>query len=419
MEIATNAVLLAMLMQASDVVKKLDLPLTVPLEAANVRVFRVTAYPAPEDSSTLSCYLAYEGGFKFRHSHGCIDSFSTPESYLEDPGGRASRLFGEVRFSEAECLAKAKEAILKLNYTNVSLLDSPPKVTPPIAWRGKTIPRYFFEWTRPLEEGEVQPSLAVKVEVNANRRTVEKLDLLDPVFWREDWLATFGQTNAPPPSPPLGPKRTELGLEGVTQHYALSCIRAVLPEVNEFCSKLGMSLPIPIQETDIVMGETTVAMRGGRPMVQLGLRTGHEVVYYKGHVWGVQTRDTSFGSPWRLDGFRQSQEYLGPTRLSKRDVAEISRRLLVDKLGLPLKSLFLETEPVFHLVPNSTASKGVRRYYFSWQRPETAEDRAQRELWGLKPELSVSAEVDAVSGQIKALRFWHQSLEKPDPKIEL
>lgn len=419
MEIATNAVLLAVLMQASDVVKKLELPLTTPLEATNVQVFRLSAYPAPEDSCNLSSYIVYAGGYEFWHDHGCINSFSTPDSYLRDPGGRASRLSGEVRFSEAECLAKAKEAIWRLGYTNVPLLNTQPHVTPPIVRRGKTIPRYFFDWIPPLEEGEVQALPVVRVEVNASQLAIEKLSLMSSEFWREAWPVTFGQTNVPSRKPPKETKRTELQLEGVTQQYAMGCIRAVLPEISAFCSKLGMSLPTPIQETDIVMGESTVALRQGRPMVLLGLKTGHEVVFSKGHVWGVQTRDTSFRSPWRIEGFRETQEYRGPIKLSKQEVAKIAHKLLVDQLGLPEKLLFLDTDPVFHLVPNPKATKGARRYYFSWQRPETAEELKQREEWGIKPELSVSAEVDAVSGEIKVLRFWHKSLEKPDPKIEL
>jgi hypothetical protein len=31
----------------------------------------------------------------------------------------------------------------------------------------------------------------------------------------------------------------------------------------------------------------------------------------------------------------------------------------------------------------------------------------------------VSAEVDAVSGDIKSLNFFHRSLEQPDPKVQL
>jgi hypothetical protein len=418
MDIATNAVLLAVLMQVSDVVKKLELPLATPLEATNVQVFRVAVYPGPEDSTTLSCYLDYSG-HEFWHSHGRIGGFCTPASYLRDPGGRASRLFGEVHFSEAECLAKARGVIAKLGYTNVSLLDSPPKITPPIVWRGKTIPRYFFEWIRPLEEGEVQTFPSVTVEVNASRLAIEKLDLADTAFWREEWPVTFGQTNVSLLEMPAQPKRNELELEGVTKQYAMACIRAVLPEINAFCSKLGMLLPSPIREADIDMGESLVAMRTGRPMVHLVLKTGHQIVYYKGHVWGVQTRDTSFGKPWRLEGFRESEEYLGAIKLSKRDVTKIARKVLVEKLGLPVKPLYLDTEPVFHLVPNHTATKGARRYYFSWQPPETDDERVQRGAWGVNPELSVSVEVDAVSGEIKVLRFWHQSLERPDPKIDL
>jgi len=86
MEIATNAVLLAMLMQASEVVEKLGLPLQSPLQTTNVRTFRVSALPGPEETTKLSCYLFYRGGYQFWHDNGRISSFSTPQAY--DPGMR-------------------------------------------------------------------------------------------------------------------------------------------------------------------------------------------------------------------------------------------------------------------------------------------------------------------------------------------
>lgn len=405
-----------MLVQASDLVTKLELPLQTPLQSTNVSVFSAHPYSGPEDSTHLGCYLVYEGGYEFWHDHGRIGSFCTPDSF--DPS-KGARMSGEICFSEAECLAKAKEAIRSLGYTNVSMLDSAPSVQAPFVFRGKTLPRYVFEWTRPGEEVGEPPWRVAKVEVNANRLRIESLNLYDSSFWGEAWPVTFGQTNVIVQKSPPKPKRSELELKGVTQQYALAYIRAALPQISAFCSKLGMCLPNPILETDIVMGESKVAMVKGRPMASLGLKTGHEVAFYKGHVTGIQTHDTYFKSPWREENVRKTPEYFGPIKFSKDEVAEKVRKLLLGQLGLPAESLFLNTDPVFQLTVNLAATKGVRRYYFGRQRPEINEERNERESMRLPPELSVTAEVDAVSGEIEALLFWHESLNGPDPKLDI
>lgn len=198
----------------------------------------------------------------------------------------------------------------------------------------------------------------------------------------------------------------------------MACIRAVLPPINEFCSKLGLGLPNPIRESDIDMGESSVRMLEGQPLVSLGLKSSHQVRFYKGHVGKIQTCDSYFNSPWRREEFRKSAEYLEPIKYTKTDVAEKVRRLLIEKLKLPVELLYLDRDPKFHLVPSHTATKGARRYYFSWERPETTEEREQRELASMFPEASVTAEVDAVSCEMKLLIFWHQSFKRPEPEIE-
>ena len=93
--------------------------------------------------------------------------------------------------------------------------------------------------------------------------------------------------------------------------------------------------------------------------------------------------------------------------------------VLLGRLGLDEKSLFLNGEPVFSLKPNTSTTNGIRRYVLQWQRPETEEQRKERTRNQILADASVSAEVDAVSGEIKTLNFFHHSLERPDPQIEV
>jgi len=91
----------------------------------------------------------------------------------------------------------------------------------------------------------------------------------------------------------------------------------------------------------------------------------------------------------------------------------------VERLGFPEHELFLDTPAHFSSWPNPDYTNGVRRFEFRWQKPETPEEQAQRERDSIFPEISIAAEVDAVSGNIKALNFPHRWFERPDPKIDV
>lgn len=103
--------------------------------------------------------------------------------------------------------------------------------------------------------------------------------------------------------------------------------------------------------------------------------------------------------------------------MSSRDAVEKVRQVLVERLGFNKKAMFLDTDPVFSMEPNPSATNGLRRYVFQWQRPETAQQREERVAKRVLPYIAVSAEVDAVSGDIKTMNFFDRSLERPDPQL--
>jgi hypothetical protein len=417
MEIATNAVLAAMLMQASVFVRSLDLPMETPLQQSNVVVFRAGARWNQAESD-VNCYLAYRGGYEFRFAHGYIDSFNTRDSYsdLQNPSD-LPKLAGEAQFTEAECLAKVKKVFRNLGYTNVSLLSASPEVRGPIPVGDRTVPRFIFRWPRP---GEPKFSDA-RVEVNAARLTLEHVYFGSPAFWRKPWPVTFGTTNSLQQAlgepPPASSKRTELDVHDVTREYGAAYIQAILPEINRFCSKLGPPFPDQVSMGDISMGESEVSMKFGRVSVCLRLKSGHKLVFTAGHVWAVHAPDAYYTSPWWREEVRQSQEYLAPTRVTAQEAVDRVRRLLLHRLDLDEKLLYLDTEPVFSLRPSTTATNGIRRYVFQWQAPETAQERDEHRRNRILPQASVSAEIDAVSGVVKTLNLFHRSLERPDPIV--
>jgi len=417
MELATNAILAAVLVQASAFVTDLDIPLETPLVESKVKAFNSYTNWS-RNGPELACYLGYAGGYEFRHLHGCIMSFDTLDAYtrMQNPKDLV-KLLGEFRYTQEECLAKAKDAFRRLGYTNLTFMaDEPDVVTPTFTRGGRKIPRYIFRW--PMRNDAARRMSEAEVEVNASRLTIEDLRLFSPEFWRESWPITFGTTNVYEEPDPIAPTRAGLEVRDVSREYALAFIRAVLPQISEFCAKLGPSIPSRVEETDIVMGGSEVAIKKGRLSASLRLKSGYLVVFHAGHVWAVHAKDVSYNHPTRRKYFKDSSEYRDPTKLSKEDAATKVRQILVERLALPEQPLFLDTEPVFAGTWDPAMTNALRRYVFHWQRPETAEQRDERLKNQVLPEVSVSAEVDAVSGEIKAINFLHKWFERPDPSFE-
>lgn len=423
-------------MDASTIVTNLNLPLPTPLQESNVVQFRIGPRWT-ETGPQLASYLVYQGGYGFWHFDGCICGFYTPRSVtrLDDPDGLPG-LYGEVRYSEEECLAKAREAIRAFGFTNATALRlEPTEVRPPTKLSDGVLPRFMFTWetttsqatrsgevthARPIAPGEsIDGVMSARCEVNATTLSVEHLTLLSSEYRRTPWPMNFGQTNVVMDFEPKRPVRTEMLLEGVSREFAMAFIRAVLPECSRVCAGLDVPIPNPITEGDIDYPQSKVGVIEGRVSATVRLKCGYLVVFYAGHVWAVHAEDALVNSPAMMKKVRASEEYRSPVRFSNKDVVEKLLHILVDRLRLPAHELFLDTAPVFVRATDPEAPEGVRRYVLQWQRPETESERAGREANRIIPEVSVAVEIDAVSGVIKAINFLHESFERPDPKVDV
>ena len=128
MDIATNAVLAAALLDISTTVKPLGVPLETPLQSSNVMYFHTG--PDSIGSDSLAWVVIYKeagrGVYRFNHDWGILAVMQTPDAMtgLQDPL-ELDRLVGEVRYTEAQCLAKFKETLRALGHTNLALLEKP------------------------------------------------------------------------------------------------------------------------------------------------------------------------------------------------------------------------------------------------------------------------------------------------------
>jgi hypothetical protein len=261
-------------------------------------------------------------------------------------------------------------------------------------------------------EVPLDPSKAVRFSVKA-------LGLRSREFQSKPWPVTLGQTHVAkaPPDPRVRPQRAGLTIAGVSPEYAVALIAWMLPQADTICSNLQFRVRTPIRLDDISLGESEIKLHRGRPMAKMVLNSGHTIYYYEGSIRAVHAPDRYLSSPAGQEAVRQSAEYKDPARFSQEEVVDRVRRLLIEGLGLSASELFLDTKPVFAMKPNPEAKDGVRRYGFSWQRPESDQEIQEREAKRIMAPASVAVEVDAVSGEIKSISFFHTSFQRPDPDL--
>jgi len=414
--IDTNAVLGDVLASISDTVERLELPLATPLTSDKVLRFE-TRPVLPGRPSSLRSELVYEGGYEFRHQDSIVFELRTPDSIRKSDMARipfvrlgynhdllqTNILFARLTF---------KAALRRLGHANLALLDKDPSVLDRWAdWMDSSPPRWFLNWSDPKEGSAV-------VEVDAETLTLKHYGLSIETFGGEPWPTTV--THARPvkgDDPEASPDWSELKLEGVERDPVIALVRAVLPEAREFCAQIGPPFPTRFKEADLLLKDSTAGLSGGRIWLRLRLKSGFIISFHRGRVVGVYAPDTVLHHNYpELDGMvRSSEEYRGPVRLTGNQAAARIRDVAVNRLGLPRKELWLDTQPSFWRAVDPAQTNGLRRYVVVWERPETEEERERRIYRGWPRDSSVWGEVDAVSGELKSFIAVGEALIMPDP----
>jgi hypothetical protein len=423
--IDTNAVLRDVLAGVSDTVQRLKVPITTPLTAHKVVSFKTRPVLKGRPSS-LRSELIYEGGYEFRHQDNIIFEFRAPDSFGESaavgipsvrPGYSRDTFWTNVH--HAKSISKA--AFRRLGHTNLALFDKEPSIRRLTEWTMSDPPRWFLGWSD-QKEG------SATVEIDAETLTLKHYALSIADFGREPWPTTLTHSRpltleeaASAPAPDW----SALQLTGVDRDHVVALIRKILPEAREFCADIGPPFPTRFAEGDIEPAESTAAIGSGRVWMRLRLKSGFTIGYHQGRVVSVQAPDTAMDSP--MDGsspdqdglFRQSEEYVGPTRVSAQQAVARVRDVAMNKLGLPRKPLGLDTEPEFRRSVDPTSTNGLRRYIIHWNQPETEQEREERNRYRpMPPDTTVWGEVDAVSGELKCFVAGGKALAMPDPVLK-
>jgi hypothetical protein len=162
----SNAVLLALMPYVTDFANKLELP-----ERAELKLSAVSQCAINPKLEDVSGGIGFDNGYRFSFGRGHITGFYSPHAYSKVRDHRQiPDYFGEVRVSQEEAIALARETVKRLGYRPEMLFaDLKPEVTPPEKVGKNVIPYYEVRWPSP------RGGMAVTVEINGNKRRVERL----------------------------------------------------------------------------------------------------------------------------------------------------------------------------------------------------------------------------------------------------
>lgn len=387
----SNAVLLAVLTNVTDVANKLDLPILRPVQPAHV--WRFVCDPRKD---AIGGWLTLTNRYEFWFQNGYVDTIEGYHSYfgLQDPD-EIPRFFGTLRMIEGEVVQMAREAIRKLGY-------NPPWVMAerPVVERARTAPR---------DEPNVIPHFRVKwqsiefdgwktiaeVEINADAKRVERYWLHGRMFWRKQ--PDIPQPPViPQPSPPPAPLR-ESKLKLLPESQRIAATNEVFAKATDMAKRLGLPIKLPIGSLeitechlDIVKGELEGSIR---------LKNGYRFFYQHGHI-------SSFYSP-NSDTREEadSRTIYGKVRYTKAQVLDFATRQ-VRELGYPDSAIFLN-QPAFVGGGPDERYPGYTRFRVSWQLPGTKsiQDDPDAQF--------VEAEVNGMTLQLESLWLRSTNLHRP------
>src|SRR5262249_49412943 len=119
--------------------------------------------------------------------------------------------------------------------------------------------------------------------------------------------------------PPLGhPRTSKPQLSGgqptspVSEAYACAFLNAILPQLSDFITKAGLSIPTPVTTNQVVAAKYACRILEGQPMAQLYLTNGDRFNYQHGHFVAFYAHDA-------MDKFPETgktEDFLGHINMS-------------------------------------------------------------------------------------------------------
>lgn len=200
------------------------------------------------------------------------------------------------------------------------------------------------------------------------------------------------------------------GFIETTASFSNAVVVAMLPYITDVAQRLGLPLPQPITQEQIVAGgpNPIFETRNGE-MMGCGFRFkgGWVIGFQSGHLSHLETPHAYYA----LQDPGEIPKFVGTVRMTKAEAVQMARDTL-EKLGIPLEAVFAEQEPHVNMPPQ-TRTGIAPHYLIKWLDPRSSPDP---ESWAESVEMEINAGAKRVE-YIKILP--NPNLRRPWPELAL
>ncbi|MDR3378467.1 MAG: PepSY domain-containing protein [Verrucomicrobiae bacterium] len=375
----SNAVLVAVMPYISNFAEKLDLPVSQPVTVSQVDSFRCSPR-----SDEVGGRVLLTNGCSFVFHNGGIRAYASPESYysIDDPS-LIPKFFGEVKLTKEEAVAKARNALKKLGYSEAMVFSgSAPQVINPPEVRKHHVARYQIRWFDPTwgAGGPSNLPSSVEFEIDATTGRIEAATIFNPNTWGPD-----PNISVHPMVIEESPKPIYLGgrnVYPVSGAYSNAFLIAILPQCADYAKTVGFSPEHGIVFSEVDKAKCVCGLVDGDPMAEINFNDGARFVYRHGQVIAFYAPNV-MSLPGKEPSSRQEyQEYwkrfYGRINMTTNQAVVLVRQT-IERLGYSQKLIHVDEMPIV----GGTMWWGtnrVARCSILWRGSEDGPTRVQAEV---------------------------------------
>jgi nitrogen fixation protein len=379
----SNAVLVAVLPYFTDVAKKLDLPVPIPITQADIA--KVDIWPGP---GAPGASILLKNNWSFGFLQGYVYAVqNTHDKVIFD----SEPTYGPIKITAEDTVKTARDTLRKLGIAPEDVFsDFEPKVTPPNQIGTNVTYPYQVEWF------DEMGSRTVDMRIDPHTGKLDRL-----------YLHHFN-LERPPPKIDVVPPPEDTGHDSFSSmipphpspEYALKLIPIMLKAIDAYGGKLSLPITRPLTTNNLAKIE--VYNNGGWPHCEIWLTNGWRFIYRHTMVNGYDTPD-------RLGkrGPMHIKDFAGKWNLTTNQAIEVVKAALA-KLDYPTNNVHMDFEPTV-IIPAGEFKKIIPRYMFEWYYKDGSGHQTSR----------IEAEVNADNGKLESLFYDDKAYWDSRPPIDV
>lgn len=385
----SNAVLMLILSNSTDVATKLDLPIAKPIQVAHVARF-----VCDQRKGTVGGWLTLTNGYNFWFDHGYVYGMDSSRCYfhLQDPD-QIPRFFGNVRMNGGQVVRLARQSVKNLGYNPIWMETETPTIEQAItAPRDKpnVIPHFRVIWDKPGTDGFKNK---IDIEINAESGRVEMFTLRGRDFYRRE-----PAINQPPEILPKKVSFAPIGsrlapLNEVQNQIAMDYLCS---KATDFAKRLNLPVKMPVLAEEVK--ESNNGLLEGDLRGQLILAGGWRFNFQYGHIISFHAPDSEahvgMSKTWTNVPPLDVRNLEGKVKHTKSQIEGFAAKQ-VRKLGYPDQLVYLD-QPAFVAGGSPKDGPEYLRFYVYWYKAGT-EKRSNPDAQFIR------AEVDGATLELKSL----------------